>query len=316
MFHVLQVSTGYSDGVLEAEQILAAGGTHALVASQTVADIAEAGKDADGLLVTLTRVPAELIEAMPKLKAIVRAGIGVDNIDLAAAKARGVRVYNLPHYCQDEVADHTAAMLLCLERKLYRQVQDVKRGMWNGAKTYRPIGGMAGACVGFLGCGGIARRVSMRLQPFGIRAVGFDPYLPEEVAAAAGIQLLPCDDVIAQADYLSLHMPLTEETKRMIGRKAIAAMKPGACLINSARADLIDHDALYDAIQSGHLGGAALDVVENDAEGAKRFAEFENVLITPHSAYYSAQADIKIRLQAGELFAAIIRGETPDSRVV
>lgn len=316
MFHVLQVSTGYSDGTLEAAAITAAGGTHALVASQNAADIAAAGQDANGLLVTLTRVPAELIAAMPKLEVIVRAGIGVDNIDLAAAKQRGVRVYNLPHYCQDEVADHTVAMLMCLERKLYQQVQDIKRGEWNPARKYKPIGGMQGACVGFLGCGGIARRVAERLRPFGIRAVGYDPYLPAQVAAQAGITLMDRDDVIRQADFLSLHMPLTAETERMMNEETFAKMKEGAYLINSARAGLIDHDALYAAVKSGRLGGAALDVVDNDIEGAKRFADLQNVLITPHTAYYSAQADVKIRSQAGDLFAAVIRGESPDSRIV
>lgn len=316
MFHVLQVSTGYSDGKLEAEEIIKAGGTHSLIASPDPGDIAAAGREANGLLVTLTNVPGSLMEQMPNLKVIVRAGIGVDNIDLATAKRKQIRVYNLPHYCQDEVADHTVAMLLCLERKLYPQVLDVKRGAWNPARVYKPIRGLQGACVGFLGCGGIARRVAARLRPFGVQAIGYDPYLPEGIAAQAGIQLMGQTDVIAQADYLSLHMPLTEETRQMINAKTLSQMKQGAFLINSARAGLVDHQALYQAIVQGRLGGAALDVVEGDLQGAAPFKELENVLITPHSAYYSAQADIKIRAQAGELFAAIIRGEEPDSRIV
>lgn len=316
MFHVLQVSTGYSDGKLEAEEIIKAGGTHSLIASTDPADIAAAGRDANGLLVTLTNVPGSLMEQMTNLKVIVRAGIGVDNIDLDTAKRKHIRVYNLPHYCQDEVADHTVALLLCLERKLYSQVQDVKRGVWNPARVYKPIRGLQGACVGFLGCGGIARRVAARLHPFGVQTIGYDPYLPKEIAAQAGIQLMGQKDVIAQANYLSLHMPLTEKTRQMINAQTLSQMKQGAFLINSARAGLVDHKALYQAIVQGHLGGAALDVVEGDIQGTVPFKDLENVLITPHSAYYSAQADVKIRAQAGELFAAIIRGEEPDSRIV
>lgn len=316
MFHVLQVSTGYSNGSLEAEKILAAGGAHTLLTKETPEAIIRAGQDSEGLLVTLTQVTASMIRQMPKLKVIVRAGIGVDSIDLEAARKRNIQVYNLPHYCQDEVADHTVAMLLALERKLIRQVQDVKQGQWNPARLYKPICGMHGSVIGFLGCGGIARRVAARLQPFGASFIGCDPYLPPETAKKAGIVLTDLEGVLSNADFLSLHLPLTDQTHHIVNRSAIQKMKTGAYLVNSARGQLVDNNALYEAIESGHLAGAALDVIEEDLKGASRFNELPNVLITPHSAYYSEQSSVKIRSQAGEIFAAIIRGEQPDSRIV
>lgn len=316
MFHVLQVSTGYSDGSLEAARIAAAGGTHTLISSQRSEDIIAAGQDADGLLVALTKVPVSLIEALPKLKLIVRAGIGVDNIDLAAAKARGIHVCNLPHYCQDEVADHTAALLLALERKLYAQVSDIKKGAWKPSSAYRPIHGLRNAVVGFVGFGGIARKVYERLLPFGARAMAYDPYLPREIAAASGVELTDLDTVLQSADFLSLHMPLTPETRNMLDAQAFAKMKDGAYLVNSARGPLVDNAALYDSIVSGRLAGAALDVIDGDIATAARFADFDNVLITPHSAYYSEQSSVKIRAQAGDVFAAYIRGEKLDSMLI
>ena len=316
MFNVLQVSTGYSDGTLEAKCIRDAGGSHSMIASQRTEDILEAGQRADALIVTLTQVTAELMEGLPRLKHIVRAGIGVDNIDLEAAKARGIAVYNLPHYCQDEVADHTVAMILALERNLYTQVRDIKMGMWKAAKAYGPICGMRGTTVGLLGCGGIARLVAKRLIPFGARLVGHDPYLSAEVVAEAGIQLIELDELFKQADYLSLHLPLTKDTRHIIDTAAFEKMKRNAYLINSARGPLVDNEALLVALTSGKLGGAALDVIEGDLEEAKRFAPFDHVLITPHSAYYSLQAEQQICYQAGELLAAVIRGQYPNNRIV
>lgn len=316
MFHVLQVSMGYSDGSLERQAIEAAGGTLSLIASQDPDDIIAAGQQADGLLITLTNVTEKIIAAMPKLKLIVRAGIGVDNIDLAAAKERGIHVCNLPTYCQDEVADHTAALLLCLERKIYQQTQDLKAGKWNPAKIYKPIGGLQDAVIGLIGCGGIARKFFERIKPFGVRAIAYDPYLNPAIAQKAGIQLASLEQVLACADYVSLHMPLTEQTLHLINRHNISLMKDGAYLINTARGPLVDNDALCQALDSGKIAGAALDVVEGDLDGAKRFASYTNVLITPHSAYYSEKSNIKIRSQAGDVFAAYIRGETVPSMVI
>lgn len=316
MFNVLQISTGYSDGSAERAAIEAAGGTLTLIGSQEETDIIEAGRDAQGLLVTLTEVSGRLIEALPALQIIVRAGIGVDNIDLETARKRGVRVCNLPHYCQDEVADHTAALLLAMERKLVTQVNDLREGKWNPARAYRPIHGLRDRTVGFVGFGGIARKVADRLRPFGLRCIAADPYLMPEQAAGLGVELVSREELLARADFISLHLPLTSETYHLLDTAAFAKMKPNACIINTARGPLIDSGALYAALAAGKIAGAALDVVEGDLEGARRFAPFPNVLITPHSAYYSEQSDEKIRTQAGEVFARFIKGEPLDSAVV
>ena len=248
-------------------------------------------------------VSSNVICTLKNLKLIVRAGIGVDNIDLTAAKEMGVHVCNLPTYCHDEVADHAVALILALERQLFPQVRDIRAGNWNPVKVYKPIKGLADTTVGFIGCGGIAQKVMARLKPFGVRCVGYDPYLPVVKAETLGLTLMPLDEMLAVADYVSLHVPLTAETKGILNKESMAKIKETACIINTARGPLVDNDALYDALMLGKIRGAGLDVVDGDLDGAKRFATFENVLITPHTAYYSAQADYNIRAQAGELIA-------------
>lgn len=300
---VLQISTGYTDGSVEKGLIEAAGGSYTLISSEREQDIIAAGQDATVLLVALTEVSGTVIRALKQLKLIVRAGIGVDNIDLAAAKECGIHVCNLPTYCHDEVADHTVALLMALERQLPAQVRDIRAGSWNPVSTYRPIRGLQDAAVGFVGCGGIAQKVMARLRPFGVRLIGYDPYLPEEKASALGLTLLPLEALLAQADYVTLHVPLTAETRGILNAAAFSLMKPTACVLNTARGPLIDNDALFDALKAGKIRGAGLDVIDGDLEGAKRFASFEQVLITPHSAYYSERSDWNIRAQAGELIA-------------
>lgn len=307
---VLQISTGYTDGSVEKGLIEAAGGSYTLISSEREQDIIAAGQDATVLLVALTEVSGTVIRALKQLKLIVRAGIGVDNIDLAAAKECGIHVCNLPTYCHDEVADHTVALLMALERQLPAQVRDIRAGSWNPVSTYRPIRGLQDAAVGFVGCGGIAQKVMARLRPFGVRLIGYDPYLPEEKASALGLTLLPLEALLAQADYVTLHVPLTAETRGILNAAAFSLMKPAACVLNTARGPLIDNDALFDALKAGKIRGAGLDVIDGDLEGAKRFASFEQVLITPHSAYYSERSDWNIRAQAGELIANYLRNGT------
>lgn len=307
---VLQISTGYTDGSVEKGLIEAAGGSYTLISSEREQDIIAAGQDATVLLVALTEVSGTVIRALKQLKLIVRAGIGVDNIDLAAAKECGIHVSNLPTYCHDEVADHTVALLMALERQLPAQVRDIRAGSWNPVSTYRPIRGLQDAAVGFVGCGGIAQKVMARLRPFGVRLIGYDPYLPEEKASALGLTLLPLEALLAQADYVTLHVPLTAETRGILNAAAFSLMKPTACVLNTARGPLIDNDALFDALKAGKIRGAGLDVIDGDLEGAKRFASFEQVLITPHSAYYSERSDWNIRAQAGELIANYLRNGT------
>ena len=307
---VLQISTGYTEGSVEKGLIEAAGGSYTLISSEREQDIIAAGQDATVLLVALTEVSGTVIRALKQLKLIVRAGIGVDNIDLAAAKECGIHVCNLPTYCHDEVADHTVALLMALERQLPAQVRDIRAGSWNPVSTYRPIRGLQDAAVGFVGCGGIAQKVMARLRPFGVRLIGYDPYLPEEKASALGLTLLPLEALLAQADYVTLHVPLTAETRGILNAAAFSLMKPTACVLNTARGPLIDNDALFDALKAGKIRGAGLDVIDGDLEGAKRFASFEQVLITPHSAYYSERSDWNIRAQAGELIANYLRNGT------
>lgn len=316
MFKVLQISTGYSDGSIEKQLIEAAGGSYRFISGESDAEIISEGKDADVLLLALTVISENVIRSLKNLKLIVRAGIGVDNIDLAAAKDCGVHVCNLPTYCHDEVADHTVALLMALERKLFVQVRDIRDGQWNPISNYKPISGLRDAVVGFVGCGGIAQKVMERLVPFGVRLVGYDPYLPAARAEALGLTLLPLESLLEQSDYITLHVPLTPDTRGILNAEAFSRMKPTVCVINTARGPLIDNDALYDAIQAGKIRGAGLDVIDGDLEGARRFAAMESVLITPHTAYYSERSDWNVRAQAGELIVEYMRNGTLKNVIV
>lgn len=308
MFHILQISTGYSDGSIEREIIEKAGGTLTLSGGTAPDAIVAAGADADGLLVTLTQVPAQVIFGMPKLKLIVRAGIGVDNIDLEAAKEKGVRVCNLPHYCQEEVADHTVALLLAIERKLVAQANDMAAGQWKPASAYAPVFGLQGKSVGFVGFGGIARKVAARLRSFGLRCLVYDPYLPEAIKEKEEAEYTGLDEVLQRADYLSLHLPATAETHHMISAEALAKMKPTAYLINTARGQLVDNDALLAALDQHRLAGAALDVVDGEGKGAVLLAGRDDVILTPHTAYYSVQSSHNMKVESAKLFAEWIEG--------
>ncbi len=307
MFQVLQISTGYTDGSIEKRLIEAAGGCCRLISGERDEEIIAAGRDASALLVALTVVSSNVIRSLKNLKLIVRAGIGVDNIDLEAAKACGVHVCNLPSYCHNEVADHTVALLMALERQLLLQVRDIRAGEWNPVKNYRPVRGLLDAVIGFIGCGGIAQKVMARLAPFGVRLVGYDPYLSAEKAGALGLTPLSLNSLLEQADYITLHVPLTPATRGILDAEAFARMKPTACVINTARGPLVDNNALFAALEAGKIRGAGLDVIDGDIDGARRFFEFSNVLITPHTAYYSELSDYNIRAQAGELIADYIR---------
>jgi D-3-phosphoglycerate dehydrogenase len=195
---------------------------------------------------------------------VVRYGVGVDNIDLVAARALGVQVANVPDYCLDEVADHTVAMMLSMLRKLPPLERELRGGGWQGIAVSRPILPMKRTTIGFIGLGRIGQAVLERLRPFGCRFVASDPMLTPEKAVQLGVEIRSLEALLTEADAISLHSPLIPSTQHLINAERLATMKSSAVIVNSARGGLIDTQALCEALRANKLGGAALDVFETE----------------------------------------------------
>jgi D-3-phosphoglycerate dehydrogenase len=267
---------------------------------------------ADYLLTQFAPVDARVIAAMERTKLIVRYGIGVDNVDLDAARARGIPVCNVPGFCIDEVADHTLGMILAATRNLQGNARHVREGGWG---LYGPLDRMRTLCdmtVGLVGFGRVGRAVAERLRGFRSRLLAHDPFAPASEFERLGVESVALDALLAGSDVVALHCPSNPQTRRLIDRGAIERMKPGSILVNVARGDVVDTGALIDGLQSGHLGAAMLDVTDPEPLPADSpLRTMENVLVTAHIASASANAVRVLRETAAGSIARAIRGEPP-----
>jgi D-3-phosphoglycerate dehydrogenase len=248
---------------------------------------------------------------------LVRYGVGVDNIDLAAARELGVAVANVPDYCVDEVADHTAVLLLSLLRKLPALERELRAGGWAGIAAASPLPPLSQVRVGFVGLGRIGRAVLARLRPFGCRFLVCDPALAPVDAAALGVELAGLDALLAESDAVTLHLPLTPTTRHLIDAARLAQMRPTAVLVNTARGGLVDAAALAAALTAGQLGAAGLDVFEIEplpADSPLRAAP--RLTLTPHMSWYSDAAIGRLQRMAAEEAARALRGQPLRCRVV
>jgi D-3-phosphoglycerate dehydrogenase / 2-oxoglutarate reductase len=266
------------------------------------ADLAAVVGDYDGLAVrSATKVTARVLDAAGNLKVIGRAGIGVDNIDLAAATGRGVVVMNTPFGNSVTTAEHALALMLALARRVPAADRSTRAGKWEKSRFVGTE--LAGKVLGLMGCGNIGAIVADRAQGLKMRVIAYDPYLAPERALDLGVERVSFDDLLARADLISLHAPLTDSTRNMLDRAALASTKPGVRIVNCARGGLIDEAALYDAIRSGHVAGAALDVfAEEPARGSPLF-ELDEVVVTPHLGASTAEAQEKVAVQIAEQIA-------------
>ena len=264
---------------------------------------------AHGLLIQYGDVSRRVIEGLPRLRLMVRYGVGVDGIDVEAATERGIPVVNVPDYGTDEVANHAVALLLALARKIPRLDRQTRAGRWNVFEV-QPIHRLAGQTVGIVGCGRIGSRVARKLAGFDVRLLGSDPYITEFPPGVAPVRL---DRLLAESDYVTLHCPLNAETRNLIGAATLARMKPTAVLVNTARGGIVDTAAVVDALRAGRLAGAGLDVTEPEPlDLASPLLQMEQVIVTPHAAWYSEEgrSDLKRRV-AEEAVRVLLRGEPP-----
>ena len=270
-----------------------------LTADQVGTRLAEELNDADALIVrSAVKVNGELLEHAQKLRVIGRAGIGVDNIELPAATRKGIAVMNTPGANAVAVAEQTIGMMLCLARHLPRANETTKAGKWE--KKSLEGTELRGKTLGVIGLGRIGLEVASRAQAFGMKVVGHDPYISTELARERKVELKTLDDLYPTADYISLHLALTPQTRGMINAESLTKMKKGVRIINCARGELINEAALAEALKSGHIGGAALDVFAPEPPKDSPLLGLENVMATPHIAGSTKEAQEAVGIQIAQ----------------
>jgi D-3-phosphoglycerate dehydrogenase len=268
--------------------------------------------DADAIMTNWSDVPAALIDAAPNCRIISRLGIGLDNIDVKHATSRGIPVTNVPDYCVTEVAEHTLALLLALARKVGIYRDRAREGAYDLPAGF-PLRRIEGQTLGIIGLGQIGRRVAEKAHCLGLKIVTYNRSHP---APPPGVRYVALDELLATSDFVSLHVPLTNETRQMIGAKKLALMKPTAFLINTARGGLIDHAALAEALRSNALAGAALDVQEREpCDLSQPPYNDPRVIVTPHAAFYSEESVAELRRRVAHQVGVRLAGGVPENVV-
>lgn len=279
------------------------------------AAVATAVEDADALIVDAsTQVTAEVIDAADSLKVVGRAGIGLDNIDVHAAADGGVTVVNVPDYSVEEVSTHAFALMLACLREIPTFDRSVKSGEWEWS-VGQPMHRLAGSTVGLVAFGKLARRFAAKLQGFNVDVVAYDPYVPEYRMRDLGVESVTFETLLADADIVSLHAPLTDETREMVDSDALNQMREDALLVNTARGGLVDETALYDALVNGELSGAGLDVRESEPPGESSLHGLDSVVCSPHVGWYSEESRIELTQTVAEDVVRVLRGEAPTNPV-
>ena len=313
---VLISDFNYADNEIERNALAPWGAGVVAAQCTTPQDVIEAGRAVDAIISQYAPVTAEVIGALPsRCKAVARYGIGVDTIDVAAATARGIAIVNVPSYCESQVSDHVLALLLAWERRIPHYAEEIRSGTWDW-KTGRPIHRIHGLVLGLLGFGKIARVLAHKASALGLEIVAHDPYVPAAEIEAEGVGPVGREELFSQSDFLSLHVPLTRETRHTVDEASLASMKPTACLINASRGAVVDEAALVSALQSGTLAGACLDVVENETPSPDSpLLRLPQVLLTPHVAWYSEESQAELRRKVSDDVGRALNGLLPHGLV-
>lgn len=278
--------------------------------------LVELARDVDGILTCFAKVTSNVIRSAKKCVVIGRYGVGVDNIDVDVATENGIIVTYVPDYCVDEVADHVVAMLLAWNRRIVLFDRATKLRGWGSEGLGMRIMRLSGKKLGIVGFGRIGRSVCARARAFGLDILVHDPILSESDVSNQGAKLVELQTLLADSDFVTLHAPLIPATKNMIGGIELECMKEEAFLINAARGGLIDEEALYHALTTGQIAGAGLDVVEDVAPSVDhRLTTLENVIVTPHTAFFSQEAVRELEERAAGEVASVLVSEKPENVV-
>ncbi len=303
---------------LEEDLIRKNGGEVRYGRAQSEAERIRMAEDAEVIVMGSTPLTRTFFADVPRMKGVVRLGIGVDNLDLVAATDFGIVIGNVPDFCSEEVAEHTLGLIFAVTRKIALADRKSRAGQWVPGMDalMRPMKRLSGQTLGIIGLGKNGRTLARKAQGLGLNVIGFDPYLSEEAARAMGVTLTSLHELLPQADIISLNVPVTAETRDLVNSRTLALVKPGAILINTARGPLVDETALAAALASGRLSGAGLDVLQNEPLRLPHpLAEFENVVFTCHYASLSESSYASMRRQVSDQIVQIIRGEFPKNFV-
>lgn len=278
-------------------------------------DVIALCRNADAILNTYARMTPRVIESLERCRVIVRFGIGYDNVDVEAATRRGIMVANTTEYCIDEVADQAMAMLLACARGLFPAGRIARDGTWDLSKM-PVLRRLSGQTLGLVGIGQIGKAVATRAHGFGLKVLASDPYVDEAAARELGAELVDLHTLLAASDYVSVHVPLMPATEGMMNAGVFAKMKPTAFLINVARGRIVKQADLVRAVEQGDIAGAGLDVLEREPpEEGDAITGLDNVILTPHAAWYSEEARADMRRRAVGQVVSVLKGELPYSLI-
>lgn len=280
------------------------------------ATAAQRAADARVVLCGIVAMPADAIERLRATRLIMRCGAGVDTVDVTAARRRGIWVANVPDYCLDEVADHTLLLLLAAMRRLRQMSQQVAEGRWLELEL-PVIRRLDGRTLGLVGLGRIGERVAIRARGFGLRVIAHDPRLDATRARSLDITPVDLHVLLATSDVVSLHLPLTDDTRHLLGASTFAAMRPGTVLVNTSRGGLVDLDALASAIERGVVAAAGLDVLDGEPRPPLDHPLLADprVIVTPHIAFYSVDAQADLGRRVADEVERALAGEPPTTLV-
>ena len=303
----------FKDVEQERRAVEAAGGELVVGQATEEQQAAQLCEDADGVLTARAPITKRVIEAMTRCRIIVRYGIGVETVDIAAATERGIMVANVPDYCVDEVSDHALTLLLMLSRQMIPSIALAREEKWLIAKM-PAMHRVRGRICGLVGCGQIGSLLAGKVRALGMQVMIYDPYLSESRCREMGAELVSFERVLAESDFISLHAPLNEQTRNLFGEAAFAKIKRTAFLINTARGGLIDEAALIAALDAETIAGAGLDVVESEtAITPVRMAlvNHPKIVVTAHTAWLSEEARASLQAKAVAQVVAGVKGEKP-----
>ena len=300
--------------VIERELIEGAGAGLELTRSSSEGELIENLKGADVVLVGGAQITRSVVESLPRLKMLIRYGVGLDSLDVPAATDNGVVIAHYPDFCQPEVANHATMLLLACAKKLTAIDRAVRDGRYRPGPL-SPMGAIHNQTLGLVAFGNIAQAFVPRARALGLEIISFDPFASDEVFAEFEVErVATLNDLLARSDYVSLHTPLTSETQHMMSTDQFKRMKSSAYLINTSRGPTVDEEALIEALQSGEIAGAGLDVFEHEPLTAESpLVKMDNVVLTPHSASFSDWAFETMKRRVGETVVELMNGRWPDA---
>ncbi len=309
--------TDYAWKSLEPERAILAEAGASLVVAETGSEdeLARLAPDVDGILTCWKPVTARVIREAGRCRSIGRYGIGLDNIDVACATELGIVVTNVPAYCVEEVSDHALALILSLARKVTAYDHAIKAGLYD-LRSLMPLYRVPGKTLGIVGFGKIGRTLYRKVRGFNFKILAFDPYLGPKSLDGIDVEAVSFDALLKQSDFISIHAPLTPETRGLFNAEAFAKMKPTAVVVNTSRGPIIDETALLEALNEGKIAGAGLDVLATEPPDLQNLLlHHRRAIITPHAAFYSEESVLDLQTAAARQMATLLKGTRPENIV-